>query len=54
MHERETVVERSIELAVREGLRELDEYQHGDRDQRERMEREMRASIALRRREEEI
>jgi hypothetical protein len=54
MGKQETDVERSIELAVREQLREVNEYWQGDRDQRERIERQERESIVLRRREDEV
>jgi hypothetical protein len=53
MSNQQTAVERSIETAVRERLRDTGEYQRGDAAQRERIEREVRKSILIRRAEDD-
>ncbi|MGN6171167.1 MAG: hypothetical protein ACTHQQ_23815 [Solirubrobacteraceae bacterium] len=53
MYEEQTIVERSIERETRELLRRRDDYWRADREQRERIERDVRESIMLRRVEDE-
>jgi hypothetical protein len=53
VHQHETIVERSIEREVDQRLRRSDQYWRADREQRERMEHDVRESIRLRQLEDE-
>jgi hypothetical protein len=54
MGARRTVVEQSIERAVREQLRDVCDYWSSDTEQREHIEGEVRESIRLSREEDEV
>jgi hypothetical protein len=51
--EHQTIVEQSIEREMRERLRSIDDYPRADREQRERIEHDVREWIRVRRMEDQ-